>query len=100
MEDEDGTEGLKTPPLLQARAFSATGGGNASLWYPYLVPPGRYDLIVHVTGMDEPLPVAEGIGTDSRTTTGNSTPGCSRAKPTLDFDCPRVLPWATQTRLR
>jgi len=61
VEDEDGTEGLKTPPLLQARAFSATGGGNASLWYPYLVPPGRYDLIVHVTGMDEPLPVAEGI---------------------------------------
>ncbi len=59
-EDEDGADSAPTP-LLQARAFSATGGGNDSLWYPYLVPPGRYDLVVHVTGMDEPLPVAEDV---------------------------------------
>ena len=60
-EDEDGSTTTGPAPALQARAFSATGGGNDSLWYPYLVPPGRYDLMVHVTGMDEPLPVAEDV---------------------------------------
>ena len=60
-EDEDGSTSPAPAPALQARAFSATGGGNDSLWYPYLVPAGRYDLMVHVTGMDEPLPVAEDV---------------------------------------
>ena len=61
VEDEEGTSSPGPAPLLEARAFDATGGGNASLWYPYLVPAGHYDLIVHVAGMDEPLPVAEDI---------------------------------------
>lgn len=61
VEEEDEAENPARLPLLQVRAFSATGGGGDSLWYPYLVPPGRYDLMVHVTGMDEPLPVAEDV---------------------------------------
>jgi len=60
-EEEDGSAAPAPAPLLQARAFSATGGGDACLWYPYLVSPGRYDIMVHVNGMDEPLPVAEDI---------------------------------------
>jgi len=58
-EDEAGQPTAAT--ALQVRTFSATGGGPASLWYPYVIPPGRYDIIVHVTGMDEPLPVAEDV---------------------------------------
>jgi Mg-chelatase subunit ChlD len=59
--DEDGSSVPDPSPALEARAFSATGGGNSSLWYPYLVPPGRYDIFVHFDGMDEALPVAENI---------------------------------------
>ncbi len=59
--DEDGAAAPPHVPLLEARAFSATGGGDGCLWYPYLVPAGRYDIIVHIDGMDEPLPVAEDV---------------------------------------
>lgn len=31
------------------------------LWRNFAVPPGTYDLYIHIKGMDEPLPVGEGI---------------------------------------
>ena len=36
-------------------------GNKSTLWTPYAVPPGTYTLQVHVKGMDEPLPLAEGL---------------------------------------
>jgi len=45
-------------PLLQARP---PYGNKSTLWMPYAVPAGRYTLLVHVAGMDEPLPVAEDL---------------------------------------
>ena len=31
------------------------------LWRNFVVPPGTYDLNVHIKDMDEPLPVGEGL---------------------------------------
>ncbi|MBN2705946.1 MAG: VWA domain-containing protein [Deltaproteobacteria bacterium] len=45
-------------PCLQARPPS---GNKSTLWAPYLVPPGKYRLLIHVAGMSEPLPVAEAL---------------------------------------
>ena len=45
-------------PVVQARP---PYGNKSTLWMPYPVPPGKYTLIVHIKGMDEPLPVAEGL---------------------------------------
>lgn len=59
--DEDGSAAPVTAPLLEVRAFSPISGGNTCLRCPYLVPPGRYDIVIHVNGMDEPLPVAEDV---------------------------------------
>ena len=53
-EDEDTP--LSVRPLLQARPPS---GNKTTLWTPYIVPDGKYRLLVHVKGMDEPLPAAE-----------------------------------------
>ncbi len=53
--EDDGTP-LSAPPLLQARPPS---GNKSTLWTPYIVPEGKYRLLVHVKGMDEPLPVSE-----------------------------------------
>ena len=57
-----GDSGEGTPPAavpaLQARPPS---GNKSTLWKPYAVPPGTYTLLVHVEGMDEPLPVAENL---------------------------------------
>lgn len=53
--DEAGSGPAAAEPVLQARP----GHGNRkALWIPYLVPPGRYQLLAHVEGMSEPLPVA------------------------------------------
>lgn len=53
-EDEDTP--ISTKPLLQARPPS---GNKSTLWTPYIVPAGKYRLMVRVKGMNEPLPVAE-----------------------------------------
>jgi len=53
-EDEDTP--LSAKPLLQARPPS---GNKSTLWKPYIVPEGKYRLLVLVNGMDEPLPIAE-----------------------------------------
>lgn len=45
-------------PALQARP---PYGNKSTLWTPYAVPPGKYTLLVHVAGMDEPLPLAEDL---------------------------------------
>jgi hypothetical protein len=47
---------IATKPLLQARPPS---GNKSTLWMPYIVPTGKYRLVVHVKGMNELLPVAE-----------------------------------------
>ncbi len=59
-EEADGQQGDRGPaaPVLQARP---PYGNTSTLWMPYAVPPGRYALIVHVEGMDEPLPLAEDL---------------------------------------
>lgn len=54
LEDEGATQ--ETKPLVQARP---PYGNKSTLWMPYIVPAGKYRLLVHVVGMDEPLPVAE-----------------------------------------
>ncbi len=54
--EEDGDQAITMEPLLQARP---PFGNKSTLWTPYIVPPGEYQLLVHVQGMDEPLPVAE-----------------------------------------
>ena len=53
---EDEAAPLAVMPLVQARPPS---GNKSTLWTPYVVPAGKYRLLVHVEGMDEPLPVAE-----------------------------------------
>lgn len=60
-ENEDGNGATPVAPVLEARAFSPIGGGSSNLWYSYLVAPGRYDIIVQVEGMDEPLPLTENV---------------------------------------
>ena len=59
--NEDGNETTPVEPVLETRAFSPIGGGSSNLWYSYLFAPGSYDIMVHVEGMDEPLPVAEQV---------------------------------------
>ena len=58
-EAEEG-EGKRTAPspIVQARP---PFGNKSTLWMPYAVPPGKYTLLVHVKGMDEPLPLAEDL---------------------------------------
>jgi hypothetical protein len=53
---EDEGAPISAKPLLQARPPS---GNKSTLWTPYIIPEGKYRLMVHVKGMDEPLPVAE-----------------------------------------
>ena len=53
---EDAGSPITAAPLLQARPPS---GNKTTLWIPYIVPAGTYRLVVHVQGMDEPLPVAD-----------------------------------------
>ncbi|MBU0499892.1 MAG: VWA domain-containing protein [Gammaproteobacteria bacterium] len=55
-QEEDASQPADPVPLLQARP---PHGNKSTLWTPYLVPPGKYRLLVHVVGMGEPLPVAE-----------------------------------------
>ncbi|TWT35680.1 von Willebrand factor type A domain protein [Posidoniimonas corsicana] len=61
--DED--QGQAPARLLAYEARAAAGLGGArrvdSLYYPYLLPPGVYDLELDVQGMSEPLPVGEAI---------------------------------------
>lgn len=57
--DKEEDEGSTTPSaaaLLMARPPS---GNKSTLWTPYVVPPGKYRLVVQVAGMGEPLVVAE-----------------------------------------
>lgn len=58
---EDGDAPIVRVPVLSVRSFSPVSGGASCLWYPYVIPPGRYDIVVHVKGMVEPLPVGEDI---------------------------------------
>jgi hypothetical protein len=53
---EDDLASIPSKPLLQARPPS---GNKTTLWRPYIVPAGKYRILVHVKGMGEPLPVAE-----------------------------------------
>ena len=46
------------PPVLQVRRRADTKG---PLYKGYAVPAGRYKLLVHIKGMDEPLPIAENL---------------------------------------
>jgi hypothetical protein len=55
---EDEGQAGSAPPLLQARPPS---GNKSTLWTPYMVPEGKYRLLVHVKGMNDPLPVAEDL---------------------------------------
>jgi Ca-activated chloride channel family protein len=57
-QEEDGGDAVAMKPLLQARP---PYGNKSTLWTPYMVAPGKYTLLVHVNGMDEPLPVAEAL---------------------------------------
>lgn len=54
VEDEGASVGIQ--PALEARPPS---GNKTTLWRPYIVPPGKYRLMIHVNGMDEALPAAE-----------------------------------------
>ena len=45
-------------PLLQVRRGR---DNDEPLWRRFIVPPGTYDLAVLVDGMNEPLPIAQGI---------------------------------------
>lgn len=53
---EDEGASIAASPLLQARP---PHGNKSTLWTPYMVPAGKYRLLVHVEGMDEALPAAE-----------------------------------------
>jgi len=53
--EDEGTS-ISVQPLLQARP---PHGNKSTLWSPYIVPEGKYRLMVNVKGMSEPLPVAE-----------------------------------------
>ena len=51
-------------PEKEENAFLHIEGwwnNNSPLWRPYAVLPGKYDLIGFIKGMDEPLPLAEGL---------------------------------------
>lgn len=50
-------KGSKTPVLKIVKASN----GPYPLWGTYAVLPGTYDLFAYMEGMDEPLPVGEGI---------------------------------------
>ena len=56
---EDGQVSVLTKATFEARAFGSVSGGNDNLFYPYVVPAGRYDLHVQLDGMTETLPVGE-----------------------------------------
>ncbi len=49
--------GSNKPILKVGRRFD----NEFPLWQAFPVPPGTYDLVVHMKGMDEPLPAGEGI---------------------------------------
>jgi Mg-chelatase subunit ChlD len=49
--------GSDKPILKVGRRFD----NEFPLWQAFPVPPGKYDLVVHMKGMDEPLPAGEGI---------------------------------------
>ena len=51
-------DGATPEPLLQARP---PFGNKDSLWRPYIVPPGRYRLRVHIAGMNEALTLPDDI---------------------------------------
>lgn len=53
---EDEGAPIAAKPLLKARP---PYGNKSTLWVPYIIPSGKYKLLVHVEGMDDPLPVAE-----------------------------------------
>lgn len=57
--EEDGPTTQAAKPLLQVRAKLGIGGSRQSIGFTYLMPAGNYDLLVHIAGMEEPLPVAE-----------------------------------------
>lgn len=57
--DEDGSEAHVESATLSIR-YTGLGSRNR-LWYPHVVPPGRYNLNVLLKGMDEPLLAGEGI---------------------------------------
>jgi len=59
-EEADEREGAPATPSPQVQA-RPPHGNKSTLWMPYAVSPGRYTLLVHVEGMDEPLPLAEDI---------------------------------------
>ena len=45
-------------PLLRVNTAS---NGDYPLWLPYAVSPGTFDLLLYMEGMDDPLPIAQGI---------------------------------------
>ena len=53
---EDEGAPISIQPVLQARP---PYGNKSTLWTPYIVPEGKYRLMVNVKGMGEPLPAAE-----------------------------------------
>jgi hypothetical protein len=53
---EDEGASIAVSPLLQARPPSSN---KSTPWAPYIVPVGKYRLVVHGEGMNEPLPVAD-----------------------------------------
>ena len=59
---EEGNATTEFAPFLTIRARGNFNGGSGLLAYPYLAPPGKYDIVVHMKGMTEPLLVGEGIG--------------------------------------
>ncbi len=51
-------------PEKKEKAFiriERASNGDYPLWKPYAVLPGKYDLIMFIKGMSEPLPVGEGL---------------------------------------
>lgn len=56
---EDG--GTTVAPRELALEATAAWNGKDRLWFPYLLPPGTFDIEVVIKGMEEPLPVAEGV---------------------------------------
>ncbi len=49
--------GSKEPLLVVRRGWD----NEEPLWRRFIIPPGTYDLYLHIDGMSEPLPVGEGI---------------------------------------
>jgi len=45
-------------PVIQVQRRT---DNNYPIWYAFAVPPGNYNLLVYLRGMDEPLPVADNI---------------------------------------